>query len=202
DALPHLERLRRQAPERADVKARLGQCRYLQGQNEEARQLLEAAVIDLPDDLQLLLHLAKLDLQDGNAADADRRLRHIITVDIAYSEAHYNLASALQMQNRPEEAKKALADYQHYRTTLEQANKLLRHEAQHPSNDPVIATEIGTLLLKIGHDRSGAYWLDQALLRDPNHLPAHRAFAEFFESKGLTDKAAVHRQRLAALEKQ
>src|SRR5262249_50604737 len=87
DALPHLERLRRQAPERAEVKARLGQCRYLQGQNEEARQLLEAAVIDLPDDLQLLLHLAKLDLQDGKAADAERRLRHIIKLDIAYSEA-------------------------------------------------------------------------------------------------------------------
>jgi Flp pilus assembly protein TadD len=201
DALPHLERLRRQAPERADVMARLGQCRYLQGQNEEARRLLETALRELPDDLQLLLHLAKLDLQDGKAIDAERRLRHIIKLDIAYSEAHYNLASALQMQNRMEEAKKALADYQNYRTTLEQANKLLRHEAQHPSNDPVIATEIGTLLLKIGHDRSGAYWLDQALMRDPNHLPAHRAFADFFESKGLADKAAVHRQRLAELEK-
>jgi len=201
DALPHLERLRQQAPNRADVMARLGQCRYLQGRNEEARRLLEAAIRELPDDLQLLLHLAKLDLQEAKAADAERHLRHIIKLDIAYSEAHYNLASALQMQNRMEEAKQALADYQNYRTTLEQANKLLRHEAQHPSNDPVIATEIGTLLLKIGHDRSGAYWLDQALLRDPNHLPAHRAFAEFFESKGLADQAAVHRQRLAELEK-
>lgn len=201
DAQPHLERLRQQAPNRADVMARLGQCRYLQGQNAEARRLLEAAVRELPDDQQLLLHLAKLDLQDGKATDAERRLRHIIKLDIAYSEAHYSLHSALQMQNRPDEAKQALADYQHYRTTLEQANKLLRHEAQHPSNDPVIATEIGMLLLKIGHDRPGAYWLDQALLRDPNHLPAHRAFAEFFESKGLADKAAVHRQRLAESKK-
>ncbi len=201
DAVAHLERLRQQAPDRADVRARLGQCRYLQGQSDEARRLLEAAVRELPDDLPLLLHLAKLDLQEGKAIDAERRLRHIIKLDIAYSEAHYNLASALQMQNRLDEAKEALAQYTKYRTTLEQANKLLRHEAQHPSNDPAIATEIGSLLLQIGHERSGTYWLDQALLRDPNHQPAHRAFAEFFDSKGLADKAALHRRRLNEPEK-
>ena len=196
DALTHLERLRRQAPDRADVKARLGQCRYLQGQTEEARRLLETAVKELPNDLELLLHLAKLDLQEGKAVEAERRLRHMIKVDIGYSEAHYNLASALQMQNRPEAAKRALADYRRYRTALEQANKLLRHEAQYPSNDPAIATEIGGLLLQIGHERSGTYWLDQALLRNPNYQPAHRAFADFFDSKGLPDQAAPHRRRL------
>lgn len=196
EALVHLERLQRQAPGRADVMACLGQCRYLQGQNGEARRLLEGAVRELPDNLPVLLHLAKLDMHEGKAQDAELRLRRIVKLDFAYTEAHYLLVSALQMLGRDDEAKASLALFAKYTAVLEQANKLLKHEAQQPSNDPNVASEIGRLLLQIGHDRSGVYWLDQALLRDPHHQATHRAFAEFFESKGLAARAASHRRRL------
>src|SRR5262249_42097663 len=66
-ALPHLERLRRTFPDSPHVKARLGQCYLLQGKRAQARELLEAAQPDLPDDAPLLIHLAKLDLQERPA---------------------------------------------------------------------------------------------------------------------------------------
>src|SRR5581483_11787481 len=44
EALPHLELLSQQFPDRADVQARLGQCRFMQGEHAEARRLLERAV--------------------------------------------------------------------------------------------------------------------------------------------------------------
>lgn len=201
EALIHLERLQQQAPDRPDILACLGQCRFLQGQPAEARRLLTAANKDLPDNLPVLLHLAKLDIQEGKAADAEPRLRRIVKLDFAYTEAHYLLVSALQMLGRHDEAKTSLALFAKYTAVLEEANRLLKHEAQHPSNDPNVASEIGRLLLQIGHDRSGVYWLDQALLRDPHHQASHRAFAEFFESKGLHERAANHRRRLTESQK-
>ena len=196
DAMSHLARLREQAPERADIVACLGQCRFLQGETVEARRLLESAVRELPDNLPVLVHLAKLDIQEGKAQDAEPRLRRIIKLDYAYTEAHYLLVSALQMLGRDDEAKKSLELFDKYTAVLEQANKLLKHEAQYPSNDANVASEIGRLLLQIGHNRSGVYWLDQALIRDPHHQATHRAFADFFESQGLPERAASHRRRL------
>src|SRR5205807_2644487 len=42
-ALPHRERLSKQYPDRADIMARLGECRFLEGNLPEARRLLEVA---------------------------------------------------------------------------------------------------------------------------------------------------------------
>jgi tetratricopeptide (TPR) repeat protein len=44
EAARHLEQLSRELPDRPEVMARLGQCRFLQGKHGEARRLLEAAV--------------------------------------------------------------------------------------------------------------------------------------------------------------
>src|SRR5260370_1686791 len=64
EAAPYLERLHGQFPERADVMARLGQCRILQNRTDEARQLLEAAEKKLPDDPPLLINLARLHFEE------------------------------------------------------------------------------------------------------------------------------------------
>jgi len=104
EALPHLERLYRQAPNDPHVQARLGMCRFLQGRAEEARQLMEAAVVHLPRDPALIVHLAKLDLQEGRAAEAERWLRVILKTEASDTEALYVMVSALQVQGRSEES--------------------------------------------------------------------------------------------------
>src|SRR5262249_27435536 len=50
EAVPHLELLLGQYPDLPVIKARLGQCRFVQGEHDEARRLLQEAAEDLPRD--------------------------------------------------------------------------------------------------------------------------------------------------------
>lgn len=196
EALPHLERLYRQVPDRPEVLARLGTCRFLQGQPEEARRLMEAAVVSLPHDASLLIHLAKLDLQEERWAEAEQRLRQVLRADPSDTEALHNLALALQHQGRSDEAAEAQKEYQRYKAWVDRANKLLREVADSPTAGAADYTEIGELLLRVGRERVGLYYLHEALERDPVYQPAHKALAEYYDKKGDEEKAAAHRRRL------
>lgn len=183
EALPHLKRLNATHSDHSGVKARLGQCRYLQGEAAEARRLLEEALPERPDDAPLRLYLARLDLQEGRAAAAEAHLRHLLAVDPSDTEGWYSLANALQRQGRSQEAAAARAERVRCKALLDRANRLLKKEAQQPTRDADTAFAIGAALLQIGRARLAHYWLDQALLRDPNHLPTRRLLAEHARSQ-------------------
>jgi tetratricopeptide (TPR) repeat protein len=199
-ALPHLERLRKQHPDRPEVLARLGQCRFLQGYLQEARQFLEAAVQKLPRDPLLLVHLAKLEIQEGRPAEAERWSRRALEVDPYDTEAEYTLFSSLQDQGRREEAAVALDRCEKHKALVLQANKLLKEEADHPTTDARAPSEAGAALLLIGQERLGEYWLHEAERRDPRHQPTLKALAEYYENKGESERAATYRRRLAEVE--
>lgn len=197
NALEHLLALPAEAQKRPDVMARLGQARLMQGNLDEARELMEMAVEGLPDDPILLVQLAKLDLRERKYEQAERRLRRVLKNDPADVEARYTLGAVLQRQpGREKEAEAELKEEKRYRTLLEQANHLLKLEVEQPSQDPNRPAEAGALLVSIGQDRLGLFWLHQALKRDPEHQGAHRALAEYYEAKGEKEKARAHRQRL------
>jgi tetratricopeptide (TPR) repeat protein len=197
EALPHLKRLRAQAPDRADVRARLGQCRFLQGDFDEARQLLTTAVTELPDDPQLLLHLGKLELQDAHTLEAERWLRRAMKADPGDAEVQFNLSSCLGLQDRTQDAAEMLAKSLETKAVLEKVNRMLRAEAELPSHDAKTVFEIGSLLLQIGQNRLALHWLNQALNRDPNHQPTHKLLAEYYQSQNDEKKASLHRGRLS-----
>ena len=73
---------------------------------------------------------------------------------------------------------------------------MLKDLPRQPPNDPGAAYQVGSALLRIRQDRLGLYWLDQALQRNPRYQPAHKALAEYYESKGEPEKAAPHRARV------
>lgn len=193
EALPHLERLYRQAPDNPEVMARLGMCRYYQNRTDEARRLMEAAVVHLPKDAALLTHLAKLDLQQGHGDAAEQRLRTVLQVDPSDTEALYTLVSVLQFQGRSADSIATLKEYERRKEELDRVNKLLQEVADSPSARPADYSELGDLLLRIGRDRQGLYWLDHALELDPDLLPAHTLLAAYYEKKGDKDRAEYHR---------
>ncbi len=196
-ALAHLERLQKTAPaaEMPTVLARLGQCRLLQGETKEARRLLEAAVKDMPNDLAVLLNLGKLEIQE-DPVKAEEWLRKALKEDPMDTEVQFNLSNALALQGRKDEAAALMDKCEKQKAVLKRANQLLKDEAKTHSRDPVAPAEVGALLLEMGHDRLGLYWLDQALQRDPDYQPAHRALAAYYERKGETARAAHHRSKL------
>lgn len=196
EALPHLERLRQQVPDRVDVLARLGHCRFLQGRTEEARRLLESAVEKLPDDLSLLVQLGRLENQQGDPNKAEQWLRRALEIDPTDPEAQHQLAGSLQLQNRSEEAEAVLEQRRQTVARLKRVNDLLGEAAQHPLTDPNAFFEIGHLFLEGNQERLGLYWLNQALERDPSHQGALQALADHYEKKGQQAKAASYRRKL------
>jgi tetratricopeptide (TPR) repeat protein len=196
EALPHLEWLMAHSPDRPEVQARLGRCRFLQGQLEEARRLFESAVEKLPKDIPLLVDLAQLDLQENRPGEAEQLLRRVLQADPLDVEAEFALVTSLKAQGRLEEAAAVLEAHENHKPQLQRASQLLKDEAEHPSNNANNAAEIGTVFLLIGQERLGLFWLDQALARDPGHPPAHKALADYYEKKGEPDKAAAHRRWL------
>ena len=196
EALPHLERLLQQAPDNPFVQARMGMCRFLQGRNDEARRLMEAAVVHLPYEPALLVSLANLDLQENKPADAERRLRAVLKVDPSDTEALFVLASALQLQGRSAEAAVVLDSYEKKRVVVDRINGLLKDKADSPTATAGDYAEIGQLFLQIGREKFGTYWLERALERDSTNQAAHRALAAHYERKGDAGAAATHRRQI------
>lgn len=196
EALPHLEYLTQQFPERPDIQARLGHCRFLQGRTEEARRLLESAVEELPDDLLLLIQLGRLENEQGQPSKAERWLRRVLEIDPTDAEAQHLLANSLQAQNRSEEAEAVQEQLRQNSARLNRVNHLLREATQHPLTDPDALYEIGLLFLDGKQERIGVYWLHQALEIDPFHQPALRTLADHYDKKGQGSTAAAYRRKL------
>jgi predicted Zn-dependent protease len=196
EALPHLERLHRQHPNHPEVQARLGIARFFQNKPDEARRLMEAAVVHLPKDPPLLIYLARLDLEQGRGAEAERRLRTVLRADPSDTEALHTLISVLQLQNRPAEAAATLKEYQRAKQRVDRVNHLLRGVVDSPDAKTADYVELGDLLLQVGRDRQGVYWLGQALERDPGHPGAHKLLVAYYEKTGDREHAQAHRRWL------
>ena len=195
-AIPQLERALARNPNDPEAMARLGQCRYLQGDHGEARRLLDAAANGLPDDIPVLLYTARLDIEDGRPDKAEERLRHALAVDPSDTEVRYALVTALRSQARDQEAERRGG-----RVRAAQGPARAGQPSPPGGGEAVVArpgpaAEIGALLLQIHQDRQGLYWMDEALSRDPGYEPAHRTLAAYFERKGDLERAAFHRRKL------
>jgi tetratricopeptide (TPR) repeat protein len=196
EAAKNLELLTSQFPDRIDIKARLGQCRFMQGREDDARPLLEAAVKEMPDDPSLLLTLSKLDMVSHNWSQAERWLRHALELDPTDLESRFNLVSCLEHAGRRQEAEVERDRHQKDSAMLNRVSKILQTDAEHPSRDPDALYEVGSVFLKVNNTRVGLWWLNRVLQLNPDHQATHKTLAEYYESKGEKDLAAQHRRRL------
>ena len=199
EAEEHLTVLLRTAPDRPEVLARLGRCRYLQGRHAEARDLLTRAAPAMPDDPSVAIYLAWLDVNDGTRSEAERgaaaekRLRALIARDPSEVEARFVLITALRLQKRDAEADAMEVEHKKRLTLNDRLTQLLRDEADKGTADAGVYHQIGELFLEIGQGARGVYWLDKCLRVDPNYPAAHRRLADYYDRQG--DKAAADRHR-------
>ncbi|MCI0700617.1 MAG: tetratricopeptide repeat protein [Planctomycetia bacterium] len=174
EAYPHLERLYKQAPNDPRVQARMGMCLFLMGR-PEARQLMESAVIELPNDASLLIALATLDIQQGRGADAEHRLRIVLADDPADTEALFVLASALQLQDRTAEASVVLADYEKKRKLVDRINALLKDVADSPTAGADDYAELGQFFSRsAGTNLQSTGWTGRWKKTERTRLPTPR----------------------------
>jgi tetratricopeptide (TPR) repeat protein len=199
EAVPHLEQLRQEQPDNPDVAADLASCLIVQSRTDEARALLDPVLAAHPDHLDALVQRGKVEMEDGNFAEAERWLRQALRRSPRDADARYALYLALQAQGgREGEARDELERWKQDRKARDRLIRLLRMELERKPNDPDLAAEAGELFLGQGEDQKGLFWLHRALAFDPRHAASHRALAAYYERTGHPDRAAEHRRQLDA----
>src|SRR5262249_43625084 len=184
EAEPHLAILARDHGADPQVMAGLARCRFLQGDVDEARRLFDAVLAIHPEDFSALLHRGKLELEDRHAAEAETWLRRALQVDPLNLEAHATLYRSLKQQgNREAEAAAELERSEQLRKDVERLALLLREQVDRSPTNPEPPCEAGTLLLRLGQEQSGVFFLQQALKVDRNYRPAHAALAAYYAGR-------------------
>jgi len=197
DALPHLERLYAEQPDNPDVVVPLARCRMLQGHTEVARDLFDSVLARHPNHFEALLHCGNLELSASRVSAAERWLRQAVAQKPFSAEAHYALYRCLQSQpERQEAAAKQRARWEQVAATQARLRRLLRTELAANPNSPELAREAGELLLGIGEDQRGLFWLDRALRLKPGHAATLRALIAYYQRTNNPDKVAQYRRQL------
>ncbi len=195
EAMPHLERLRAEDPANAEVLTGMAACMALQLKGAEARQLLDGVLSAHPDDYAALLLYGEIEHQEEHYPEAERWLRKALTVKPNEARARYALHLALQAQpDRQEEAAAERKRWECDRDSTLRLTNLLRGELASRPKDPDLAAEAGEMLLRLGEDQRGLYWLNAALKLNPQHVRSHRALLEYYERLHDTAHAEQHRQ--------
>jgi tetratricopeptide (TPR) repeat protein len=183
EANPHLEHLCRTYPHNTEMTVALALARSKQGRASEARQLLEAALAGHPDNEEALRELGRLDLEAGKAAEAEKWLRKAAQLNPRDTQLYQLLSAALEHQGKQDEAQRFQDRLKQTDRDFARLSTICLHELGQRPNDPELHSELGVLLLRLGHQQAGRNWLLLALQEDPNCAAARAAL----EGANLTE---------------
>src|SRR5581483_438872 len=102
--------------------------RFMQGEHADARSLLERAGQEMPNDSAVLIHLAKLERQEGRPNLAEQWVRRALKVDPTDTEAECTLVNVLQDQGRWDQARAALEQHKKDTAMLKRVAQLLHDD--------------------------------------------------------------------------
>jgi predicted Zn-dependent protease len=105
EARRQLEVLLAAHPENRDLRYGLAGVYRLLGRSKDARRLLEG-LLDGPNDISVLIELAQLDLDEGNGAAAEPRLRAALERAPNSPSVNIALSRCLHLLGKPDEATK------------------------------------------------------------------------------------------------
>jgi tetratricopeptide (TPR) repeat protein len=196
EAVTLLEEHLLQTPTDDECRLLLAECRFLQGDNEAALELLHTLIAAGTPQSRAYWLRGRWYLQVGDWSRAVSDLRRAVDLDPSFPDAWYNLFQALQQSGAPtEEVRQAEERWRRCDQDLRLAGQLARRIGEQPWN-PDLRHQLGELFLRNGKDTEGLRWLHSALQIRPDHLDTHRTLAEYHERLGRPDLAAPHQQFL------
>jgi Tfp pilus assembly protein PilF len=154
--------------------------------NEEAMTVLRSALEKQPQDDALQGALADALNKQGKYVEAERLLADDIKAGTKRRELRYFYAIALRGLGRIDEATEHFAYAAEANQVISDANRRIPEVGQRPG-DVELRYGIGAAHLQYGNIEDGLSWLNSALEIDPQHLPSHRALAEFYSSQSAND---------------
>jgi predicted Zn-dependent protease len=199
-AAKHLEWFIQEKPDDPGISAHLARCYNMLGRPQDARRLVEAALVNHPDDGPCLRTRGQLALTNpGNpdVAAAEIDLRRAVALMPEDYQAQQLLFQALQQQGKIDEAKQQLIVVEAIRDRAARIGELQSRQLAEQPLDPALHYEMAVLMIRSGQAEIGERWLRTALDLDPEHKPSHAALADLYESRGDKARAEEHRKKAA-----
>jgi Tfp pilus assembly protein PilF len=112
----------------ADEKAvtKLGDLAADAGNLDGAANYYKQAIALTPNDADALMGMARVYSEKGDAASALPLLEQVVKSDPTNVQAHYRLSAVYRKLNRPEDAKRELAEYQKYKDMKEKLRQIYK----------------------------------------------------------------------------
>jgi predicted Zn-dependent protease len=175
EAVSHLEYLHRRDPNKEEITVELAGARFKQGQVSEAQQLLDAVLAEHPDNEAALRERGRIALAAEDAAEAEKWLRQAARLGPNNPQILRLLSDALLHQGNQDEARALQDRLKQTDRDFQRLEQICQHELGERPNDPVLHSEFGALLLRLGYREAGRNWLLLALQEDPNCATARAA---------------------------
>ncbi len=196
EALDHLEIVLRHRPNDPDVLVRLARCHERLDRPEQARELLDRVLAEHPAHGEALRTRGQLARKNKDLAGAERDLRAAVRAMPSDYLANYALWEVLRDAGKSQAAVQAQLDRaERVRDRRERLAEITTRQMSVRPHDPVLHSELGALLIELGHAELGERWLLGALQKDSRCRQAHAALADYYQSKGDAVRAAEHRRQ-------
>jgi tetratricopeptide (TPR) repeat protein len=176
-ALEQYEWLAGRRPEQPEVQLGLARCRRRLGQGEEARRVLDALLARVPEDGEALWERGQVELDRGQAAEAEPWLRQAVRARPHDRRVAHSLSLCLLALDRRDEAEKVQARVAELDADLRRLDQVRQAVMERPY-DAALRCEGGLLFLRNGERQEGLRWLRLALRLDPNCQAARAALAD------------------------
>ncbi len=193
EAAAEYERLRERHSDELAYLLGLARCRRKAGRLDEGRQLLADLRQRNAHYPGALTETGRVAADDGRTEEAIDWLRQATAEAPRDRVAYVTLLNCLRLAGRAEEEQACRQTLDRLDVDLKRIDELTRAALNRPY-DPDLRCELGVLFLRNGEEAEGLRWLGLALEQAPAHKQAHRALADYFDSKGQPERAAPHRR--------
>jgi tetratricopeptide (TPR) repeat protein len=194
-ALEQAQSLTRNEPARVEGWVLLARCRYEQGQDDEARKIIEKVLQLHPNHLDALLWGGIISFRHERYAEAALRLKQVVERLPNNAIALEYWYRSLKSQHDPQTAD-VLKRLKKLRDCQAQLAELQFKEI---SLGPLTLSEqmeTGKLFLEMDQKAEGLHWLDLVLKKDPNHKETHRILVDYYRRIKDFPKAEEHQRIL------
>lgn len=198
-ARPHLQQLLRSHGDDSEVQLLQAHVLRLEGKADEAAALLDRLLQKHPHHVDALHLYSQLvcERDPPQFDEAERLLRRALAVRATDFNALYSLHKCLENQGKTTEAAEIRDRLDQMERDIRRLEDLRYRGGVRTPEDPQVHCELGEILLRLGNDTAAMVWLNRALRVRPMDPRAHEILMRYYESKGQTAEAEMHRQYLA-----
>jgi tetratricopeptide (TPR) repeat protein len=198
-ALRHFEVLHQRLGDDPDILVRLAQCHQRCNHVQATLTLLEHLLELRPGYGPALRTRAQLELSEERWAEAEIWFRQAIEAMPYDYVSHYGLSESLRNQNKEAEMHVENEQMRQLLNRLERIGEITSREIASRPRDDRLQLELAKLLISVGSDEDGLFWLLNVLKLNPQSREAYLALADLYHQQGKPEQEETCRAQALAL---